>query len=75
MSKAIEFQIFPDGRVDTDNAAIYLGLSLKTLAMKRCQGTGPKFVKRGRIFYFKDDLDIWLMENGKFQSTAQSSKK
>ena len=32
----------PDGRMDVKNAALYLGLSHKTLAMKRCDGTGPK---------------------------------
>jgi len=29
--------------MDTKNAALYLGLSIKTLAMKRCDGTGPPF--------------------------------
>ena len=62
---------FPDGRLDVPNAAAYLGLSAKTLAMRRCDGTGPKYIKRGRIFYFKDDLDAWIMENGKLSSTAQ----
>jgi hypothetical protein len=54
--------MFPDGRLNTKNASAYLGLSEKTLAMKRCDGTGPKFIKRGRIFYFKNDLDEWLGE-------------
>lgn len=62
--------MFPDGRLNTRNAAIYLGLSEKTLAMKRSNGTGPKFIKRGRIFYFKKDLDEWL-ESGQAVSTAQ----
>jgi hypothetical protein len=63
--------MFPDGRFDTKNAASYIGLSEKTLAMMRCSGTGPKFIKRGRIFYFKEDLDIWLNAGGRFTSTAQ----
>ncbi|PLX87904.1 MAG: DNA-binding protein [Desulfuromonas sp.] len=62
--------MFPDGRLDTKNASTYLGLSEKTLAMKRCDGTGPKFIKRGRIFYFKKHLDEWL-ESGQATSTAQ----
>ena len=62
--------MFPDGRLDTKNASTYLGLSEKTLAMKRCDGTGPRFIKRGRIFYFKGDLDEWL-ESGQAVSTAQ----
>lgn len=62
--------IFPDGRLDVKNASSYIGLSEKTLAMKRCDGTGPKYIKRGRIFYFKKDLDEWL-ESGRGVSTAQ----
>lgn len=49
-------QMYPDGRMDAANAARYAGLAPKTLAMMRCSGTGPMFVKRGRIFYFKK---IW----------------
>jgi len=67
-----EFYIFPDGRLDAKNAAAYLGLSAKTLAMHRCAGTGPEFVKRGRVFYFKEALDEWVRK-GKRQSTAQRS--
>lgn len=72
MLKAKEINMFPDGRLDTQNSADYLGLSQKTLAMMRCQGTGPKFIKRGRIFYFKEDLDEWLLEEGKRKSTGRS---
>jgi hypothetical protein len=46
--------------MDAKNAALYLGLSTKTLAMKRCTGKGPRFVKRGRVFYFRQELDRWL---------------
>jgi len=60
MNKPIEIEFFPDGRLDTENASRYTGYSKKTLAMKRCQGTGPKYIKRGRVFYFKEDLDEWL---------------
>jgi putative DNA primase/helicase len=42
--------VYPDGRLDTDNAAKFLGLSPKTLAIMRSTGTGPKFIKRGRVF-------------------------
>lgn len=68
----IQIEVFPDGRMDTANAAKYLGLKEKTLAMMRCEGSGPQFIKRGRIFYFKDDLDAWLNESGKVKSTAQA---
>jgi hypothetical protein len=62
MENHVEVTVLPDGRLNAKNAAAYLGLSVKTLAMKRCSGEGPKFVKRGRIFYFKKDLDFWLRE-------------
>lgn len=63
---------FPDGRLDTKNAAAYLGLSTKTLATMRVNGRGPKFIKRGRVFYFRDDLDKWLNADGRFCSTTQA---
>ena len=71
----IEIIMFPDGRLDTKNAAMYLGLKEKTLAMMRGSGTGPKFIKRGRVFYFKEDLDAWLNAEGRFISTAQTFHK
>ena len=64
-------KMYPDGRLDTKNAALYLGLEEKTLAMKRSDGTGPTFIKRGRIFYFKEDLDAWINECTRAKSTAQ----
>jgi len=73
MSGPIEVSIFPDGRMDVPNTADYLGLSQKTLAMKRSDGSGPKYIKRGRIFYFKEDLDEWLMQAGKRSSTAEGA--
>ena len=75
MEKSVEVVIFPDGRLDVPNAAGYLGLSQKTLAMMRCQGTGPRFIKRGRIFYFKEDVDEWLEQSGRLTSTAQAGLK
>ena len=62
---------FPDGRLDTKNASVYLGLSVKTLAMMRTKGTGPKFIKRGRVFYYKSDLEDWVTGRGKVISAAQ----
>ena len=63
--------VLPDGRLDAKNAATYCGLSIKTMAMKRCTGTGPRFVKIGRVFYFVDDLDAWL-QRSRVVSTAES---
>lgn len=63
--------VLPDGRMDAKNAAIYCGMSVKTMAMKRCDGTGPRYVKRGRIFYFREDLDAWMRDAMK-ASTAKA---
>ena len=62
---------YPDGRVSAKGAATYLGLAEKTLAMMRSKGKGPKFVKRGRIYYYLEDLDKWLRE-ARVSSTAQA---
>jgi hypothetical protein len=58
--QSVDVVILPDGRMDRKNAALYLGLSVKTLAMHASRGTGPTFIKRGRVFYFRHDLDDWL---------------
>ena len=71
--QTVDVVMLPDGRMDPKNASIYSGLSVKTLAMKRCNGTGPKFVKLGRIFYFREDLDAWL-QRGRMASTAQAQQ-
>jgi hypothetical protein len=68
----VKVVVFPDGRLDSGNAAQFLGLSPKTLAMMRSAGTGPKFVKRGRIFDFLEDLQGWMAEQPRVQSTAQA---
>jgi hypothetical protein len=65
--------VLPDGRMDTKTAATYVGLSVQTLAIKRCNGTGPKFVKRGRIFYYREDLDEWLRA-ARVGSTAEVTR-
>ena len=53
-------KVLPDGRMDAKNTATYTGLSEKTLAMMRCNGEGPEYVKLGRIFYFKSAVDEWI---------------
>lgn len=63
---------FADGRMTGKDAADYLGLKEKTLAIMRTNGTGPAFIKRGRIFYYKEDLDKWLNQNGRTTTTAQA---
>jgi hypothetical protein len=73
--RQVEIMVFPDGRLDTKNAAAYLGLSEKTLAMMRCQGTGPRFIKRGRVFYYQEDLEAWLAQAERVTSTAQARRQ
>lgn len=58
--KSLEVFVYPDGRMDRKNASRYLGLSVKTLAMHACRGTGPKYIKIGRVFYFRHALDAWI---------------
>lgn len=57
----IKVTIYPDGRMDTRNAAMYTGFTEKTMATMRSKGGGPKFIKKGRVFYYKADLDEWLI--------------
>ncbi len=49
-----------DGRMTRKNAALYLGVSPKTLAQWAISGTGPKYIKRGLVWYTKDNLDRWI---------------
>ena len=72
--KPIEVVTYPDGLMNTRNTSKYTGLSDKTLAMMRCNGNGPKFIKRGRIFYFQTDIDEWMNANGRMTSTTQTKR-
>ncbi len=56
-------RVLPDGRMTRNDAATYLGLKPKTLAMWQLAGKGPRSVKvGGRRFYFKADLDTYVRE-------------
>ena len=70
----MDITIFPDGRLSAKDAATYVGLSYRTLSNHRVRGTGPRFVKRGVIFYYKEDLEAWL-GSGKSRSTAEARQK
>lgn len=63
--KMSQIKIFPDGRMDAENAALYTGFSAKHLANLRYQGKGPRFVKptNGKVFYYQADLDAWLNQS------------
>ncbi|AZG10828.1 DNA-binding protein [Pigmentiphaga sp. H8] len=66
-----EVIVHPNGCLNRRNAAKYLGLTAGTLSRWASEGTGPKFIKRGRAWYRKEDLDAWL-DAGEVTSAAQA---
>ena len=57
----IRVRVLPDGRMTRRDAAHYLGMAEKTLAMWAMDGKGPAGKRvGGRVFYFKDDLDRFI---------------
>ena len=57
----VTVRVLPDGRLSRRNAAAYLGVKEKTLAMWQLEGKGPSSVRvGGRRFYFKDELDGFI---------------
>jgi hypothetical protein len=65
----------PDGRMDTTTAAAYLGVTRATLNFWRWEGSGPRFIKPGRVYYYKKDLDEWLMRGGLVTSSAAAQRQ
>ena len=56
--------------LNTEQAAVRLGLSNSTLAKLRLYGGGPTFSKLGkRVVYRPEDLDDWIAAN-RFRSTS-----
>ena len=53
----VRVRILPDGRMSRKDAAKYLGLTPKTLAMWQSQGKLKCVKIGGRAFYFRDQLD------------------
>jgi hypothetical protein len=73
--KPVEIEVLPNGRLNVKNAAKYLDLSKKTLAMKRSQGIGPKFHKNGGVVsYYVNELEEWLHQGKAVISTAQARR-
>jgi excisionase family DNA binding protein len=59
--------LIPQGAV-----AQRLGISERTLERKRCDGTGPRFVKCGRaVRYRESDIEEWL-ESQTVRSTSEA---
>ncbi len=61
----VRVRVLPNGNMDSNNAAKYVGRAPKTLAMWRMQGIGPKWTKNGgRVFYNKEALDAFMRGKG-----------
>ncbi len=57
----VRVRVLPNGDMDSNNAAKYVGRAPKTLAMWRMQGIGPAWAKNGgRVFYNKEALDAFM---------------
>ncbi len=57
----VRVRILPDGRMARIDAATYLGLKPKTLAMWAMEGKGPRAHRvGGRCFYYKHELDAFV---------------
>ena len=57
----VPIRILPDGRMTREDAARYLGMRPKTLAMWTLAGKGPRSIRvGGRRFYFLADLDAFI---------------
>lgn len=44
--ETVTVKMYPDGRMDTKNAALYLGFEEKTLAMKRVEAMVPALLSK-----------------------------
>lgn len=57
----VRVRVLPDGRLSRKDAAAYLGVKPKTLAMWLLNGSGPPSVLvGGRRFYFREELDKFI---------------
>ena len=57
----VRVRVLPDGRLTRRDAAAYLGVAEKTMAMWQLAGKGPKSVLvGGRRFHFISDLDAFI---------------
>jgi len=57
----VRVRVLPDGRMDRENAARYIGRKPKTLEIWHTEGRGPRSrLVGGRRYYNKDDLDHFI---------------
>ena len=58
----VRVRVLPGNRLDSNNAAKYVGRAPKTLSMWRINGVGPEWTKvGGRVFYTKTALDAYML--------------
>jgi hypothetical protein len=51
----------PEQKLDRKAAAVYIGVSDRTLENWAVRGGGPRFIKASRrVIYRRRDLDAWL---------------
>tara|TARA_R110000851_G_scaffold35348_2_gene93041 strand:- start:1234 stop:1698 length:465 start_codon:yes stop_codon:yes gene_type:complete len=64
--------ISPDGQYcNTAHAADAIGKSVSRLQSMRCEGIGPKFIKRGHAVYYRtSDLNAYIEYGQDVSSTA-----
>lgn len=55
-----EICILPDGRLTLENAAKYIGIKPITLRVLIQKKKSPTYIKPGRIYFYKEDIDDWL---------------
>ena len=54
-----------DYTFSTEEAAIYLKVSMSTLANWRYKNEGPRyFSPKGKVIYYQSDLDKWIKSEG-----------
>ena len=59
--------------ISAEAAAALLGCDPETMACWRCEGTGPRFVKVGRLVrYNRADIEKWVLART-FESTSRAS--
>jgi hypothetical protein len=73
--ESVAVRMLPDGRMRAKDAAAYIGKAPKTLALMRVDGTGPRYMRCGQVYYFKDDLDEWIRQNARVRSTSEERQR
>ena len=59
--ETVNVRVLPDGRMTRPDAAKYLGVKPKTLAMWQLTGRGPRSLRvGGRRYYYRCELDNFI---------------